>query len=56
MNEQVRRFGGKAMSEVGETIRFLAGVVAVWFVLGTRVPLCKKRWLLLLLLSQLRQE
>ena len=29
MNEQVRRFGGKAMSEVGETIRFLAGVVAV---------------------------
>ena len=37
MNEQVRRFGGKAMSEVGETIRFLAGVVAVWFVLVTFV-------------------
>ena len=37
MNEHVRRFGGKAMSEVGETIRFLAGVVAVWFVLVTFV-------------------
>ncbi|WP_306016018.1 signal peptidase I [Oceanicaulis sp. MMSF_3324] len=37
MNEHVRRFGGKAMAEVGETIRFLAGVVAVWFVLVTFV-------------------
>ena len=37
MNEKVRRFGGKAVAEVGETIRFLGGVVAVWFVLVTFV-------------------
>jgi len=37
MNDTVRRLGGKAAAELGETLRFLAGVAAVWFVLVTFV-------------------
>jgi len=37
MIDIVRRFGGMAVAGLGETIRFLGGVAAIWFVLATFV-------------------
>ncbi len=37
MSDIVKRLGGKVASEFGETVRFLGGVIGVWFVLVTFV-------------------